>query len=207
MRLLPSIAPDWPGSTVVVAGSGASLTEPVAALAATSGHRIIAVNDTHRLLPTADILYACDADWWKAHDGVLGFAGERWSSHDEAKNNKLPCAEKWDLTLCFGRTLAGFSSNPAYIHYGQNSGFQAINIAILRGAKRILLIGFDMQGPNFFGRHPEGLRNSDKRVFVANFNAAMRADRAPKGVEIINCTPGSALKCFRNIPFEDALRG
>lgn len=209
MRLLSFIPADWQGATAIVAGSGAGLTPEVARVCAASGHRVIAINDAHRLLPTADILYACDSDWWYEYDGVLDFPGQRWSSHEAgptSKNDKLKCGERWDLTLCMGRRGKGFSTNPAYIHYGQNSGFQGINIALLLGATKILLVGFNMQGTHFFGRHPTKLRNSDPRVFVQNFVQAAHTDYAPKGVSIINCTPGSALKCYPIQAIEEAVK-
>jgi hypothetical protein len=37
------------------------------------------------------------------------------------------------------------------IHYGGNSGFQAINLAVLMGARRIVLTGYDMK-PGADGR-------------------------------------------------------
>lgn len=205
MPLLPQVDPRWDGATCVVAGSGPSLTQTQCDLR--RGVKTIAVNDAHRLLPDADILYACDARWWNEYDGMLSFAGERWSSHNAGgQDDKIKVGERWGLTLIAGRHSPGFSTNPTRIHYGENSGFQALNLAILLGAKRILLIGFDMRNHgtpvkplrHFFGQHPKELRNSDPSIFIKNFVEA--AKRIPKGVQIINCTPGSALPCF---PFAD----
>jgi hypothetical protein len=146
-------------------------------------------------LPYADALYACDLAWWDMYHGVPEFAGEKWSTHDEGTNSKAEC--RWPLTLVRGSHESGFSYDPEVIHYGSNSGFQAVNLAILRGASRIELVGFDMRivddRRHFFGDHPQGLVNRESYApFISQFRAAARNCQVP----IFNATPGSALDCF-----------
>lgn len=167
--------------------------------------RVVAVNDAYRLLPNADILYACDAAWWRQHSGCPGFAGERWSSHNlKAEDDKSEIADRYGVNLVAGDHKQTFSHDPGLIHYGSNSGFQGINVAILKGADPVILVGFNMSGgTHFFGRHPPGLlQNSDFSRFVPNFEYAARHLR---GVTVINATPGSALKCFPMMDLPDAL--
>jgi hypothetical protein len=208
--LLPSIEPRFGGQTVVVAGSGPSLTAGVAA--ACRGVPVIAVNDAYRLFPDAVLLYACDADWWDVHGGCPDFAGEKWSSHSVGPkrddNDKREVARKYGLTLIEGRAAEGFSLDPSIIHYGSNSGFQAVNLAILFGATRIVLVGFDMRAINgrrhFFGDHPTRLRNrSGYASFVRAFERA--AKTLPANTKIINAAPDSSLKCFLKMELQDAL--
>ena len=165
---------------------------------------MIAVNDAARLVPRAEVLYACDADWWDYHDGVPGFEGERWSTHDAQSNDKTGL---WYLNLVAGSTERGFSADPAVINYGQNSGFQAVNFAILAGAKYIVLVGFDMRDDkprHFFGDHPAPLRNTTGyRTFIREFEYA--AQRMPPGVAIVNATPDSELACFDYVELKHAL--
>lgn len=184
----------------IVAATGPSLTEAVAAQC--RGHRVIAVNDAYRRLPFADVLYAGDADWWEVHQGCPGFAGERWTAHGPG-NDKTAIADPYGLRVVAGPRQVdapGFSLDPARIHYGNSSGFQAINLAILFGATAIRLVGFDMRVPagqprHFFGDHPAPLGNvSNYEHFLPAFQAAAR--RLPGHLRIINCTPGSALRCF-----------
>ena len=80
------------------------------------------------------------------------------------------------------------------IHYGSNSGFQAINLAMLMGAKTVLLVGFDFHGSHFFGTHPAELGNPVFADFLPEFNYA--AENLPPEYSIINCTEGSHLGCF-----------
>jgi hypothetical protein len=194
----------WEGRTVVVAATGPSLTQEVADRC--RGHAAVAVSDAWRLLPWADVLYACDAAWWRYHRGVPDFAGERWTSHG-AGNDKQDIASTYGLRCVAGAQGVGFSRRQDVIHYGHNSGFQALNLAILLGAARIVLVGFDMRvvdgRRHFHGDHPHPLINADPRRFVPHFERA--AASLPAGVEILNATPGSALTCWPIVPLVDAL--
>ncbi len=203
--ILDSVSPRWQGQTVIVAATGMSLTADVAETCRHAHCPIIAVNDAYRLLPFATILYACDGAWWDKHNGCPKFDGEKWSSHGEpGANDKLEHAKRYGLTLVRGAHGDVFSTDPARIHYGNNSGFQAINLAMLFGASRIVLVGFNMDHRgHFFGAHPRPLRNIDHSKSVMIFTNAWR--HLPAGVEVINATPDSKLRGFPRMSLEDAL--
>lgn len=169
---------------------------------------VIAVNDAYRLFPEAIALYACDAKWWRVHDGCPGFQGEKWSSHDDKNNSKYEIAADYGVRLVRGFPGEGLSFDPSVIHYGSNSGFQALNLAILWGASKIILVGYDMRCANgkrhFFGDHSGPLSNASRyETFLPAFETA--AKQMPEDVRIINATPGSALKCFPMMDLDDAL--
>lgn len=203
--MLQRIKPRW--TDCVVAATGPSLTPEVAE--ACRGQNLIAVSDAYRLLPFAQVLYSCDAAWWEAHGGCPSFQGEKWSCHNsDPDNDNRPVAEKYGLRLVSGEPGDTFSLDPSLIRYGSNSGFQAINLALLFGCKRVVLVGFDMHANggklHFFGDHANGLRNcSDYARFIPDFETAARKLQAD--IQIINCTPGSALTCFRTAVLADAL--
>jgi hypothetical protein len=97
---------------------------------------------------------------------------------------------------------AGMSLDPMRTHQGGNSGFQAANLAILMGAARILLLGFDMRAAggrkHWHEDHPDWMVNPQESTFRSwreAFEVALPSIQRA-GVEIINCTPGSALTCF-----------
>lgn len=200
----------------IVAATGPSLTPDVAQ--ACRGFDVVAVNDAHQLLPFARVLYACDNRWWLHHEGAPDFAGEKWSSHGcQNENNKIETAKKYGLNLIKGLVGEGFSADPSRIHYGSNSGFQAVNLAMhfMGHRGRIALVGFDMRAPDgkrhFFGDHPAPLhRAKDASELNRYFKGFTKEfDRAAKllrpGIEIVNCTPGSALECFPKARLEDVL--
>ena len=64
-----------------------------------------------------------------------------------------------------------------------------------------MLLGVDMHGTHYFGKHPEQdekgrklLRNTSPKKFEAHIK---QFDKWRGPPEIVNCTPGSSLKRFR----------
>jgi hypothetical protein len=194
-------------SRAIVVATGPSLT-PAVALDVEDLHaigwRVIAVNDAWRLMPWADVLYACDREWWDFYWLDLEkFRGERWTStaaNLSVDDNKAEWVKtRHPVSLITADSGSGFCATPGRIHYGNNSGFQAINLAMQFGAEEIKLVGFNMQrvsgAAHFFGEHPRAIdRGADYKAFLADF--AVAAQSMPPGVKVINCTPDSALQCF-----------
>ncbi len=220
--LLPDVVPDWADAPCIVAASGPSLTPEVInrvrMIRMFEKWRVIAVNDTCRAMPFADILYACDPHWWDFHNGCPSFPGEKWAPHSEEKHVEClntEAHEKWGVHLVRGTNGNTFSLD--CVHFGHNSGFQAINLAILKGCTQVVLVGFDMRNVNgashFFGDHVEmvngkrtHMSNTPDRYYemrVAVFAEA--AKRLPAHISIVNATPGSALKCFPMMELGEAV--
>jgi hypothetical protein len=207
------IAPRWSG-TVIVAATGPSLTHLVAEDC--WGWPTIAINDAWRLMPWADICYGADYQWWHCHKGLPDFAGEKWIVRtDQQSNTRQWVIDQYKLRVVLGRSGDTFSVDPAFIrlgilNVGANSGFQAINLAILLGATEIVLVGFDMRKvdnkAHFFGDHPKKLNKKQNfRNWIANIATA--AASVPPGVRIVNCTPDSALRCFAMRELREVLHG
>lgn len=206
-------SPDWHSSVAprqwhvlglaVLLASGPSLTQDDVDHCHGKA-KVLAVNDAYRLAPWADALYACDPAWWDAHRGVPDFSGQKWTS-------SLQAAEKWNLRRIAGDHRPGLSFDPGLIHYGMNSGYQALNLAIHFGARRIILLGYDMQcGPNgqthWFGSHPGALEKGAGLYprFVQNFRTTL-PDLERNGITVVNCSRSTALDCFPKIPLVEAL--
>ena len=68
-----TILPLWRNQTVVCIASGPSLTQDQ--VDQVKGLNTIAINDAYKLAPWANILYACDYQWWDWHKGVPDFKG------------------------------------------------------------------------------------------------------------------------------------
>lgn len=165
-------------------------------------------------MPWADKLYGCDPKWWETYDGVPAFKGEKWSTHENESdgvghtNSKDDIADDFELNLVRGRAGAGFSFDPSIIHYGSNSGFQALNMAILLASDYIVMVGYDMRHignkGHFFGEHPAPLFNQDNyEKWVPIFDKA--AETMRDDVTIINATPKSAIRCFPMMELDEAI--
>lgn len=139
-------------------------------------------------MPDADVTYAADHEWWRLHHANVRTA-ERWTQD-------VTASQRYGLSLVLSTPARGIALAGEVVHRGGNSGFQALNLAVLWGAARVVLFGFDMNGAHFFGRHPAPLRNTtDYRPFIAAFNEAA-PQLAAAGVVVFNASPTSALTCF-----------
>lgn len=137
----------------------------------------IAVSNAYQLAPWALAVVAADKAWWRRHAEAMTFPGRRFALFPECDMPGLEIVKRTDA-----------------ISYGTNSGLLACHVAMtVFGASRLLLLGFDMRGTHYFGPHV-GLKNTSPERF-AEFRRQFARWR-PKGVEVINCTPGSALTCF-----------
>lgn len=162
--------------------------------------RVMAVNDAYRLCSWADYLYAADERWWVAHDYCKDFMGERWTQHQGSKV-WATVAKHNGLSVIPSINSRVVNTGSFEISRGYNSGFQALNLSILFGYKKILLLGFDCRivdgKRHFFGDHQGKLkRNSPYHLFKLAFESSA-AKITSEGVEVVNCTPGSAITCFK----------
>jgi len=199
------------GRTVAVFASGPSLTKADCESCRDAGFATIAVNDAFKFAPWADMLHACDAKWWLFHaQEALNFEGVKVTLDDSLPFAAVNCLE-WREGDGPSGVTTGYSDNPALIRTGGNSGYQAIHIAALGGAKRIIMLGFDMRAisgkSHFFGDHPLPLRNENDcwaKVFVPAFRT-LAPELQSRGVEVINCTMGSAVDAFPIRPLIEVL--
>lgn len=197
----------WPGETIVILGGGPSLTREDAEYCRGKA-KVIAIKEAAVCsfpgivppAPWADVLYACDAKWWLFEKGATGFPGLKFA---------LAPQHAWPGVQALKNTGSdGLELDPAGLRTGNNSGYQAINLAVHLGAARVLLLGFDMwSGPdgehNWFGPHPNHVR-SPYPLFLQRY-ASIVEPLTAAGVEVINCSRQTQLKAFPRMPLEEAL--
>lgn len=191
----PSPKPDWRGHTCVVVASGPSLTDEQIAIVEASSAKTIAVNNSYQKLRAADVLYACDFLWWKINRDAARKHCKTMAMWTQDRS----AAERWQLNYVRHESRDGLGK--AGIRTGGNSGYGAINLAYLFGCRRILLIGFDMQeGPkgekHWHGDHVAPLTQKQQFVEWRHKCRVLAKELEAEGVEVVNCTPRSALECF-----------
>lgn len=195
---LPRVEVWWPGGTVACLGGGPSLTKADVEYVRTRVDGVIAINDAYKIAPWADVLYGCDAKWWYWHKGVTSFTGLRVALDPAAKRHA-------DIIVLQKTGETGLELEPTGLRAGRNSGYQAINLAVHLGAKRIILLGYDMRGGHWFGSHPDG-SGPPFAICLQRF-ATIVGPLAEAGVQVINCSRRTALVCFPRVPLEEALSG
>lgn len=186
------------GGTVAVLASGESMSQAVADQVRAADVPAIAINTTFRLAPWAWMLYAADQQWWDHPDyrDARGFAGL-----------KVSCEPAAGILRMENTGTTGFDPMPWRLRTGGNGGYQGMHIAVHAGARRILLCGFDMHGGHWHPEHHHTLKQTQPDTYERWLRRF--ADVAPvlerMGLDVVNCTPGSALTCFRRADLESEL--
>lgn len=182
--------------TAVIVASGKSLTKEDVDYCKDKSV-VYVVNNCYQLAPWAKALYACDEEWWDAYKPE--FSGEKWTINENASKKYGLNHINYDSQLIF--------SAKDIIATGNNSGFQAMNLAYLHGYKRIILLGFDYMnsGQHWFGKHKGSLQKSpDMRRWVQHMRKAQPIMES-LGIDVINCTRETAIDCFKQMPITEAL--
>lgn len=198
----------WKGASVAIIASGPSLTRADADYARLAANRVIVINRSWLLCPKADVLYAADERWYR-NQYPKEFDGEKWSS---ARNDGWR-QEPPPLGVRLAKTKQGakLSDSPEVIYEGSNSSFQAMNLAVVWGARKIVFIGLDLQHTDdkthWHGDHTGGLSNPTKAALAMYREAfeTVAPDLQARGVEVINASRSTSLTCFPRKVITDAL--
>lgn len=203
--------PDWSREPAIVVGGGPSARDANLEIARGRA-KVLAINEGYRLCPWADVLYAADSAWWSLHRGAKEFRGLRVSQSDEAQKRyggiRLVKLTRTSRMIREPKGTIGAGSDDR--GSGANSGFQAWNLAYQFGARRIILVGFDLtarHGYHWHGRHPDGMNNPTEPG-LARWGRVMDSNAAyfrSKGIEIVNASPASALQNYAKTTLEQAL--
>lgn len=195
--------PNWAGETVFVVGTG-----PSAALlpleAVRNRAKVFVIKSSLKLAPWADALYGADLGWWVANKlDVDQFIGWKFCpcprichAYKGVRLVKLQ-SRAMVLTKNIGTVGCGLETG------GGHSGFQAINLAVQFGAKRIVLVGFDMtlSGGAHWHKDYRGIAKPDAKR-VKSWREEMDACASQfkqLGVEVLNASPVSALTAYPKI--------
>lgn len=150
------------------------------------------------MCPWASHLYACDGVWWNAHYETAKevFIGKMWTQ-DPGWKDKITWIE----------SVRGYGLRKDALVQGENSGYQAINLAYILGAERVILLGYDMTGTgdHWFGKHDKskGLSTvTNYSRFIRNYEK-MQPEK--HGLQVINSTRETGLHCFPRMSLEGAL--
>jgi len=194
MSTAVSIRRDWEGQTVAIFASGPSMSVAIAEQCRQL--RTIAINNQAiDCAPWADIIYGSDLKWWRHYLPAV--------THLPGRKISLEIGQPIGGVEYLRPSTEVFDDRPCYLSTGANSGYAALCLAAKLGASRIFLHGYDM------GSRDGRMRRHD---YPAALNSKPRfADWIPRfrllapvlarrGIEVVNCTPASALTCFPFAP-------
>lgn len=203
--------PLWRGETCFIVAGGPSLREVDCSVL--EGRRVIAINDAYRLCLFAELLYFCDTKWYRWHanePAFRGFSGTKVRLAPTAAEPPLPEPVKILRNDDKAGVAGGLCQGPDGLRTGRNSGYQCINLAVHLGCTRVVLLGYDMKfaadgASHWFGDHPVPTRASTYDSAMLPHFETLVAPLKTRGVEVINCTRGSAIACFPTADLADLL--
>lgn len=189
------------------------------------GRKVIVVNSSCYVAMEAGIeapiLYFTDSGWYShRRDLVRDWPGLVVSMARLAKRELRDKVRrvKGFGSPCFPPRINGRPCFPPIgspeIQQGRSSGHTAVSLAIAMGASHVVLLGYDMrivagqehhhQGePGYTG--PRDLTLYEKE-FAPGFEG-WRAAAEASGVDVVNCTPDSAITEFRFSTLDEVLNG
>ncbi len=206
--MLPDpIWPNWSGETAIVIASGPSLKKQDVEACRDRG-KVIVIKKCVELAPWADVVYGCDGPWWRSVQGLMKFQGLKLAFEptvcgSEYRIQRVEIPDAKCNRFLFDKT--------GTVGAGRNSGFQALNLAAQFGAKRVILLGFDMQGEtggHWYGRNNWMQANNPDQWSYQSWQRAFAegaGDLKARGIEVINASRSTALKCFRPLSINEAL--
>lgn len=199
-----SIEPIWQDQTVYIVGGGPSLTG--FDFSRLQGKNVIAVNKAYAYVKQPFILYWTDSRFYKWYQSEIDALN---CMKITSSNNIKDMREDILFLKNTANKELNLDSKPYEIHAGNNSGYGAIHLAIKLGAKKVYLLGYDMQhesnkshwhgGYPSPANHRESIYKSMMQFFDKNANTIKSV------IDVYNANPKSALKCFNFCTVDEAL--
>ena len=200
-----SIPPAFPGETVVILGGGSSINDmgQDKLIPRFEGkYPVIATNSALLLAPWAEVLFWADDRFYRESIWYLPRHLGWWQVTRRPPAGKLP----FPVHAVKAEHRGGLSENPSVI-FGRNSGHMALNIATLMGAKRIILVGFDMQPKgrmHFHDLHSRPANVDAFKTWAGDLELAAPILRR-NSISVLNANPNSAITCFEFTDLRDWL--
>ena len=194
------IDPIFLGDTIYVVGGGPSLKDFNFELL--RDKTVIAVNKAFTRVPFAQVLYWSDTrfyEWFSKE--IDAFTGIKVTCRPEPKRS--------DVINLLNTGKTGLETMSYGLRDGGNSGYAAMNLAYHLGAKKIVLLGFDMQNtPKQTHWHDGYVSTADtstmERLMLPSFDTIVEPLEKRK-IKVYNASPDSKITCFPKISIEEAL--
>ncbi len=192
----------WANETVYIIGGGPSLKGFNWNLL--KGKKTIAINKAIQFYPNADVVYWTDGrfhDWFK--DEISKFKGLKYTI--TPRENFIEGVSLLKRGIKFGLETA-----PNALAHGNNSGYAAINLAIHLGAKKIILLGYDMSNSGKESHFHDGYKvnATSEKIYTTHFLpgfSVLKESIKGMNIKILNASSESKLKTFPIITIDEAL--
>jgi hypothetical protein len=232
------VPPIWEGGECWILGGGPSLPRqfdvpeeiiakvlakelPLSAyspyMQAIHNKHVIGVNMAFMFGDWVDMVFWGDKKWYyNNREKLAKFRGIKITSHPHFNNQKY-ALENIKYIHKDGNHAKGISFNSNMVSWNANSGAAAVSIGANTGAKRIILVGFDMKlgvdnkqhWHSEYGTSNRKVTDPKKLPFYRHMLgfSQMQKDAKKRGIQIINACPDSAINEFPKMTVKELLNG
>jgi hypothetical protein len=191
---------DWK-NTVYIIGGGSSLTG--FNFQQLQGRIVLVINDAMLRLPWATAVFSADRTWASKRSKELAqFNGERYLATGTLEPD-IP-----EITHLMRDNDPGLSEHPQFLRVRGTSGYGALNLAFLKGAPQIVLLGFDYYAPQqrWYKNYswPSDTMPSDFQDWAKEFDSMIPQLKRSR-VEVWNANPESRITAFPTITLKEIL--
>jgi hypothetical protein len=190
------------------------------------GFELYGCNRTFIDIPDLSVLYAVNTAFWdyywnyenpsdEIHEQLRVHPCQKWTTNSAM-------AAKYGLYHFFERAGQGLCTDPKTIHHGHGAGYSLLGIAHKLGATRIILLGYDLKYAadydgkakkigstprHYFDEYPAEMQHWPSVQVKDGVHVELlelyKSIKDQGLVEVINCSPDSALECFERMPIEE----
>lgn len=170
-----------------------------------SAWTVVAINDAVKHV-RAWAFFTVDGTYFDRPNPLGNHRGHSFIAIPEGRFDALRLGERFPTLLRWDRVHApGLSERYGIIRCG-DSGYGALNFAVLLGARRVVLLGFDLvpspKNSHAFRESNGRYTSKDCERRVAQFASAVPRLYDLR-VEVMNVNPDSAIDCFPRIAPEE----
>lgn len=196
----------WKGETVYIIGGGPSINQ--IDLSLIKDKNVIGINNAYQLGDWIDVMYFMDRPWYNDHKHDLCiFPNLKVTTLKHCRHIPMP-----NLKFLHGAYKGSPQEDRSYLSVKAHSGVAAINLAVLLGAKDIVLLGYDMKvdSEGNHNYHNEHTRNIQETTYRKRFIPALEEMVEPladRGIQVFNASVDSALECWPKVYLDEYVRG
>lgn len=134
-------------------------------------------------------------EWAEAGQEVFMAVPQDWFTHQQP----IPV-----VTYLERVQGTGVGSDPRRIINGLNSGYGGLCLAVLKRARRIYMLGYDMKGENDHWHDGYEWGSGRTKIYFERWAKRFNEirDDLPPGVEVYNCNPASGITAFPFLSYE-----
>jgi len=175
---------------------------------------VIGINMAFKIGNWIDMVFFGDNKFYlQSRQDIAKFPGLKVTCHTNFKNTNHN--EKIKYLQKDKSKPKGITEHRGKVSWNANSGAAAISVAANAGAKRIILVGFDMTLDEGNNQHwhkfyqVKGSKPRDEKKLPFNRHLSgfeqIAKDAKKKGIEIINASPSSKITQFKKVSVKELI--